>query len=132
VIEIGGGHQKQTRLMDILRNPPMQPLRAIVFCGTKRMCDQLGRSMGGMGGVIHGDKEQRERDYTLSQARGFFNTSTQMTVNLPLLPLLPLLPFLPIIPSPSPFSPSYSSPSSFSSPSSSSSPPSSSSSSASV
>ena len=69
VIEIGGGFQKQTRLMDILRNPPMQPLRAIVFCGTKRMCDQLGRSMGGMGGVIHGDKEQRERDATLQQFR---------------------------------------------------------------
>jgi ATP-dependent RNA helicase DDX5/DBP2 len=69
VVEVCGGFQKQTRLMDILRNPPMQPLKAIVFCGTKRMCDQLGRSMGGMGGVIHGDKEQRERDYVLNQFR---------------------------------------------------------------
>ena len=46
-----------------------QPLKAIVFCGTKKMCDQIGRSMGGMGAVIHGDKEQRERDWILNQFR---------------------------------------------------------------
>jgi superfamily II DNA/RNA helicase len=128
VVEVCGGHQKQTRLMDILRDPPMMPLKAIVFCSTKRMCDQIGRryvcygfpksrlpvlsqtlvtadqaiaiysscegtcylcrlsarnysltsrptdtfflfrtSMGGMGAVIHGDKEQRERDYIINQ-----------------------------------------------------------------
>ena len=61
------GFQKQTRLMEVLRNPPAQPLKAIVFCGTKRMCDQIGRSMGGMGAVIHGDKEQRERDWIINQ-----------------------------------------------------------------
>ena len=67
VVEVCGGHAKQTRLMDVLRDPPMQPLKAIVFCSTKRMCDQIGRSMGGMGAVIHGDKEQRERDYIINQ-----------------------------------------------------------------
>ena len=67
VVEVCGGLQKQTRLMDVLRDPPMQPLKAIVFCSTKRMCDQIGRSMGGMGAVIHGDKEQRERDYIINQ-----------------------------------------------------------------
>ena len=67
VIEVCGGFQKQQRLMEVLRNPPAQPLKAIVFCSTKRMCDQIGRSMGGMGAVIHGDKEQRERDYIINQ-----------------------------------------------------------------
>ena len=67
VVEVCGGHAKQTRLMDVLRDPPAQPLKAIVFCSTKRMCDQIGRSMGGMGVVIHGDKEQRERDYIINQ-----------------------------------------------------------------
>ena len=67
VVEVCGGFQKQTRLMEVLRNPPAQPLKAIVFCGTKRMCDQIGRSMGGMGAVIHGDKEQRERDWIINQ-----------------------------------------------------------------
>ena len=66
-VEVCGGFQKQQRLMDVLRNPPNQPLKAIVFCGTKKMCDQIGRSMGGMGAVIHGDKEQRERDYIINQ-----------------------------------------------------------------
>ena len=67
VVEVCGGFQKQNRLMEVLRNPPAQPLKAIVFCSTKRMCDQIGRSMGGMGVVIHGDKEQRERDYIINQ-----------------------------------------------------------------
>ena len=69
VVEVCGGFQKQQRLMEVLRNPPTQPLKAIVFCGTKKMCDQIGRSMGGMGAVIHGDKEQRERDWILNQFR---------------------------------------------------------------
>ena len=33
------------------------------------MCDQIGRSIGNLAGVIHGDKEQRERDWILNQFR---------------------------------------------------------------
>ncbi|KAK3271727.1 hypothetical protein CYMTET_19944 [Cymbomonas tetramitiformis] len=69
VVEICTGFQKQNRLMDVLRMPQYQPCKAIVFCSTKRMCDQIGRSMGHNAGVIHGDKEQRERDYILGQFR---------------------------------------------------------------
>lgn len=66
-IEILGGFDKQKRLMDILNNPPCpQPLKALIFCSTKKMCDQLGRAVGGLAAVIHGDKEQRERDYVMN------------------------------------------------------------------
>ena len=57
--------QKQQVLMQIFRSLEMGS-RTLIFTSTKRMCDQIGRSMGGMGVVIHGDKEQRERDRILS------------------------------------------------------------------
>ena len=66
-IEILGGFDKQKRLMDILNNPPCpQPLKALIFCSTKKMCDQLGRAVGGLAAVIHGDKDQRERDWVMN------------------------------------------------------------------
>ncbi len=70
-IEILSGFAKETRMMEILNKPPdgCEPLKALVFCSTKRMCDQIGRSIGNLAGVIHGDKEQRERDWILNQFR---------------------------------------------------------------
>ena len=70
-IEVCSGFEKEKRLMEILNNPPegCDPLKALVFCSTKRMCDQLGRSVGNLAGIIHGDKEQRERDWILNQFR---------------------------------------------------------------
>jgi len=44
--------------------------RMIVFCDTKRMCDELlysCRREGFMGVTIHGDKTQQERDYALAE-----------------------------------------------------------------
>ena len=32
----------------------------------KKMCDQLGRAVGGLAAVIHGDKDQRERDWVMN------------------------------------------------------------------
>merc|ERR1719160_2407480 len=42
--------------------------RVIIFTSTKRMCDQLGMQLGrSIGcGIIHGDKDQREREMVLS------------------------------------------------------------------
>ena len=70
-VEICAGFEKEKRLMDILNNPPegCDPLKALVFCSTKRMCDQIGRSIGNLAGIIHGDKEQRERDWILNSFR---------------------------------------------------------------
>ena len=54
-IEILSGFDKEKRLMEILNSPPegCDPLKALVFCSTKRMCDQIGRSIGNLAGVIH-------------------------------------------------------------------------------
>ncbi len=69
-IEILTGFEKQKRLMDILNNPPCpQPLKALIFCSTKKMCDQLGRAVGNLAAVIHGDKDQRERDWVMNSFR---------------------------------------------------------------
>ncbi|KAG6477801.1 hypothetical protein ZIOFF_061233 [Zingiber officinale] len=45
--------------------------RIIIFCSTKRMCDQLARNLSRRfeAAVIHGDKSQSERDCVLSQFR---------------------------------------------------------------
>jgi len=46
--------------------------KAIVFCSTKRMCDQLQQQLRHDGvpcAAIHGDKQQREREQTLSELK---------------------------------------------------------------
>jgi ATP-dependent RNA helicase DDX5/DBP2 len=60
------GHEKLPELQRILRAKTGQ--RIIVFCTTKRMCDQLAYSVGRefRAGAIHGDKRQQERDYALA------------------------------------------------------------------
>lgn len=62
--------EKGRRLEQILRS--QEPgSRIIIFCSTKRMCDQLARSLSRQFGAaaIHGDKSQVERDWVLSQFR---------------------------------------------------------------
>ncbi|KAI3921535.1 hypothetical protein MKW98_013469 [Papaver atlanticum] len=58
------------RLEQILRSQE-RGSRVIIFCATKRTCDQLARSIGRSFGAaaIHGDKSQGERDYVLNQFR---------------------------------------------------------------
>lgn len=62
--------EKQRRLEQILRTQE-RGSKVIVFCSTKRLCDQLARSIGRTFGAaaIHGDKSQGERDYVLNQFR---------------------------------------------------------------
>ena len=45
-----------------------QGTRIIIFCSTKRMCDQLAMNLGReyRAAAIHGDKKQQERDAVLA------------------------------------------------------------------
>lgn len=62
--------EKERRLEQILRAQE-RGSKVIVFCSTKRLCDQLARSIGRNFGAaaIHGDKSQVERDSVLNQFR---------------------------------------------------------------
>jgi ATP-dependent RNA helicase DDX5/DBP2 len=69
-VEIMSPMEKQRRLEQILRS--QEPgSKIIIFCTTKKMCDQLTRSLTRQFGAaaIHGDKSQGERDYVLNQFR---------------------------------------------------------------
>ncbi|KAL7210696.1 hypothetical protein ACSBR1_032118 [Camellia fascicularis] len=69
-VEIVPQMEKQRRLEQILRAQE-QGSKVIIFCSTKKLCDQLARSIGRNFGaaVIHGDKSQGERDWVLNQFR---------------------------------------------------------------
>ncbi|KAK8947205.1 DEAD-box ATP-dependent RNA helicase 14 [Platanthera zijinensis] len=68
-VEVIPHMQKRRRLEQILRSNG--PSKYIVFCSTKRMCDQLAGYLDGPFGAsaIHGDKSQMERDKVLSDFR---------------------------------------------------------------
>ncbi|XP_010940175.2 ATP-dependent RNA helicase-like protein DB10 [Elaeis guineensis] len=69
-VEVITPMEKSRRLEQILRS--QEPgSRIIIFCSTKRMCDQLARNLTRQFGAaaIHGDKSQVERDWVLSQFR---------------------------------------------------------------
>ncbi|KAJ0244681.1 DEAD-box ATP-dependent RNA helicase 14 [Hirschfeldia incana] len=69
-IEVVAPMEKQRRLEQILRS--QEPgSKVIIFCSTKRMCDQLTRNITRQFGAaaIHGDKSQPERDHVLNQFR---------------------------------------------------------------
>lgn len=63
---MSSSHEKNGRLMEILRSKRGE--RVIIFCSTKRMCDQLSYSVGREFGAqaIHGDKKQSERDWVIT------------------------------------------------------------------
>ena len=69
-VEVVPQMEKQRRLEQILKAQE-RGSRVIIFCSTKRLCDQLARSIGrGFGAAaIHGDKSQGERDWVLNQFR---------------------------------------------------------------
>ncbi|XP_043724140.1 ATP-dependent RNA helicase-like protein DB10 [Telopea speciosissima] len=67
-VEVVAPMEKQRRLEQILRS--QEPgSKCIIFCSTKKMCDQLTRTISRQFGAaaIHGDKSQGERDYVLNQ-----------------------------------------------------------------
>lgn len=69
-IEVLAHMEKHRRLEQILRS--QEPgSKIIIFCSTKKMCDQLARNLTRQFGAaaIHGDKSQSERDYVLNQFR---------------------------------------------------------------
>ena len=61
---------KHKRLEQILRSQDPGS-KVIIFCSTKKMCDQLARNLQRQFGAaaIHGDKSQGERDHVLNQFR---------------------------------------------------------------
>ncbi|KAL5849062.1 hypothetical protein ACOSQ4_007075 [Xanthoceras sorbifolium] len=69
-VELVPQMEKERRLQQILREQE-RGSRVIIFCSTKRLCDQLARSIGRNFGAIaiHGDKSQGERDWVLNQFR---------------------------------------------------------------
>uniref|UniRef100_A0ACD5VDZ1 Uncharacterized protein n=1 Tax=Avena sativa TaxID=4498 RepID=A0ACD5VDZ1_AVESA len=69
-VEVTTNMEKGRRLDQILRS--QEPgSKVIIFCSTKRMCDQLSRNLSRQYGAsaIHGDKSQAERDSVLSEFR---------------------------------------------------------------
>lgn len=62
--------EKHRRLEQIIRSQTPGS-KIIIFCSTKKMCDQLARNLTRQFGAaaIHGDKSQGERDHVLSQFR---------------------------------------------------------------
>eukprot|EP00257_Ricinus_communis_P018451 XP_015577172.1 DEAD-box ATP-dependent RNA helicase 14 [Ricinus communis] len=69
-VEVVPQMEKESRLGQILRAQE-RGSKVIIFCSTKRLCDQLARSIGHQFGAaaIHGDKSQGERDWVLNQFR---------------------------------------------------------------
>jgi len=71
VVEIVDEYRKQHRLTELLQNCLNDPApKVMVFVETKRKADDLTREMrrdGWPALCIHGDKEQRERDWVLSE-----------------------------------------------------------------
>lgn len=67
--------EKQAQLADILRKLG-DGNRVIIFCTTKRTCDQLAYHIARdfRSGALHGDKKQSERDYIM---RSFKTVSGQ-------------------------------------------------------
>ncbi|KAG5056411.1 hypothetical protein JHK86_011407 [Glycine max] len=69
-VEVLPPMEKQRRLEHILRSQDSGS-KIIIFCSTKKMCDQLARNLTRQFGAaaIHGDKSQAERDHVLNQFR---------------------------------------------------------------
>ncbi|KAL6960577.1 RNA helicase [Sarracenia purpurea var. burkii] len=69
-VEVLSPMEKHKRLEQILRS--QEPgSKCIIFCSTKKMCDQLARNLTRQFGAaaIHGDKSQDERDRVLNEFR---------------------------------------------------------------
>lgn len=68
------GSQKNSHLMGVLKQSGVADknngsAKGLVFCGTKRMCDQLASQLERAGvpcGAVHGDKDQRAREAALN------------------------------------------------------------------
>lgn len=71
-IEVVGDYDKRDRFMSWIRNTVSDSQKVLVFTETKRGADSLCRELQYQqfnAAAIHGDKEQRQRDRTLSEFR---------------------------------------------------------------
>ncbi|KAJ3695635.1 hypothetical protein LUZ60_001012 [Juncus effusus] len=69
IVEVMPPQEKLRRLEQILRSQD-RAAKVLIFCITKRMCDQLARNLMRYGvAVIHGDKSQNEREKVLNHFR---------------------------------------------------------------
>jgi len=77
IVKICQGHEKNRVLMDVLREAQVADrnnslAKGIVFCSTKRMCDQLAQQLNRQGvpcDAIHGDKKQHDRERALGDLK---------------------------------------------------------------
>lgn len=68
-VEVITPSEKLRRLEQILRSQD-SGAKVLIFCTTKRMCDQLSRTLTRFGAsAIHGDKSQSEREKVLNHFR---------------------------------------------------------------
>lgn len=69
-VEVVSQMEKHRRLEQILMSQE-RGSKIIIFCSTKKLCDELTRSIKRNFGAaaIHGDKSQTERDWVLNQFR---------------------------------------------------------------
>jgi len=73
IVKVVDAYHKNREIENTLReaglNHPHSAGKALVFCNTKRMCEQLSNSLSRTGlpcTSIHGDKDQRQRDDALN------------------------------------------------------------------
>jgi len=74
IIHTVGGRDKQNAVVDILRQGGVMDkgnmaAKALVFCSTKKMCDNMAQQLERKGlpcAAIHGDKNQRDREWALN------------------------------------------------------------------
>merc|ERR1711966_257724 len=66
VVMVNGMMEKQAVVQALIAQNQCQ---TIVFCGTKRMCEQLSQQLNRQfrTEAIHGDKNQQQRDFSLSK-----------------------------------------------------------------
>jgi ATP-dependent RNA helicase DDX5/DBP2 len=70
VMIVNSQWEKQDKIGEVLATQVREGDRVLIFTSTKRMCDQLARSLESRNRIrcvsIHGDREQRERDAALA------------------------------------------------------------------
>jgi len=69
VMIVNSQWEKQDKIVEVLQSQVQHGDRVLIFTSTKRMCDQLARTLESRNRIpcvsIHGDREQRERDAAL-------------------------------------------------------------------
>jgi hypothetical protein len=71
IVEVIAEYDKYPRLRDLLKEVmTQQGAKVLIFCETKRGCDEITRSLRNDGWpalALHGDKSQKERDWVLAE-----------------------------------------------------------------